>query len=384
VRDSFIARFRSMVESDPRLLLITGDLGFGVLTEFSEKYPKNYLNAGVAEQLMTSLAAGLAMEGRVVFTYSIANFPVLRCLEQIRNDAAYHDANVNVVSIGAGFSYGSLGMSHHATEDLAVMRAMPQTTVFSPGCLWEVEQATEALVSKKGVGYLRLDKSDAGRTNREGEVFVPGKARTLSEGSDVTLMATGGILANALKAAEILEAEHRLQARVISVHTLIPFDDEAAAKAARETGGIVTIEEHVVSGGLGGAVAESCLEQGAAPRAFHRIGLRGGFSSIVGSQGLEFIGGRHEGQTAEFGYFFGDSRCISFWSVQTGSYRSTSQREFGQMRHRVLDRFDAIANLGSIAGKFLPKRERSSIHKVGTTDFDHRHIRLGFLGEGGL
>lgn len=284
MRDTFVRILEGLAEADSRLFLITGDLGFRVLDGFARNRPHQFLNAGVAEQNMTGLATGLALEGRIVFTYSIANFPVLRCLEQIRNDAAYHEANVKVVAIGGGFSYGALGMSHHATEDLAILRAIPGITVVAPGCLWEVEGATEALTRTQGVCYLRLDKSSAGRTNREGERFTLGAIRTLREGSDVTLAATGGILGVALEAAERL-AGTGISTRVLSVHTLRPFDAEAVFRACRETGGLITIEEHVVAGGLGGLVSESCMESGVMPRSFHRIGLRAGFSSIVGSQG---------------------------------------------------------------------------------------------------
>src|SRR5437870_4203198 len=139
MRDAFMARLERMAAADPRVFFITGDLGFGVVDRFAEKFPRQFLNAGVAEQNMTGLATGLALEGRVVYTYSIGNFPTLRCLEQVRNDAAYHDANVKVVAIGGGFSYGALGMSHHAMEDLAILRAIPGITVVAPGCLWEAE-----------------------------------------------------------------------------------------------------------------------------------------------------------------------------------------------------------------------------------------------------
>jgi transketolase len=290
VRDAFIARLTQLAEREPRIMLITGDLGFGVLTRFAAERPRQFLNAGVAEANMTGLATGLALDGRIVFTYSIANFPTLRCLEQVRNDAAYHDADVKIVSIGGGFSYGALGMSHHATEDLAILRAIPSITVVSPGCLWEVEEATEAIVRTPGVCYLRLDKSSAGRTNADGEVFQLGRRRVVREGDDVSLLATGGILGTALHAAERLAAEG-ISARVVSVNTIRPFDAETLFRACRETGGVVTIEEHVVDGGLGGLVAETCLEAGVVPRGFHRIGLRAGFSSVVGSQ--EYLRSRY-------------------------------------------------------------------------------------------
>lgn len=290
MRDAFINRFTRLAAGNPRLFLITGDLGFGVLTKFAAERPNQFLNAGVAESNMTGIATGLALEGRIVFTYSIANFPTVRCLEQVRNDAAYHQANVKIVAIGGGFSYGVLGMSHHATEDLAILRAIPGITVVSPGCLWEVEEATEALASTPGTCYLRLDKSNAGRTDRPREHFQLGKIRSVRSGSDVTLLATGGILGATLQAADLLAADG-VKARVLSVHTIRPFDAETVFQACRETAGIITVEEHVVDGGLGGLVAETCLEGGVLPRAFHRIGLRAGFPSVVGSQ--EYLRARY-------------------------------------------------------------------------------------------
>jgi len=284
MRDHFIERLCRLAEHDPRIMLITGDLGFKVLDEYRERFPRQFLNAGVAEQNMTGLAVGMALEGRVVFTYSIANFPTLRCLEQIRNDACYHDANVKVVSIGGGFSYGPLGISHHATEDLAILRSLPGMTVVSPGGFWETVEATEALVRQPGTCFLRLDKSAGDdRPRREGERFELGRARVLRDGTDCAILVTGGLLEEVLAAADVLEREG-IGARVLSVHTIKPLDHEAMLAACRETGAVVTAEEHTIHGGLGGAVAESLLDQGVLPRRFLRLGLQGEFSSIVGSQ----------------------------------------------------------------------------------------------------
>ena len=283
MRDKFIERLSQMAEHDPRVMLVTGDLGFGVLDEYRRRFPNQFINAGVAEQNMTGVAAGLALEGFVVYTYSIANFVFMRCLEQIRNDAAYHEANVNVVSIGGGFSYGALGMSHHATEDLAIMRAIPGITVVSPCDAWEAMEATQALAHAPGTSYLRLDKSTAGMTQQLGESFQLGKIRQLRDGNDITLMATGGILNEAALAADELR-RYGVRCRILSVHTIKPLDTNTILKAARETGGIVTVEEHTVDGGLGSAVAEVLVENQTTPVCFHRIGLRSGFSSIVGTQ----------------------------------------------------------------------------------------------------
>ena len=144
MRDVFISKLSELISEFPEIILITGDLGFGVLDKFKESFPNNFINAGVAEQNMTGIATGMALEGKIVFTYSIANFSTLRCLEQIRNDACYHEVNVNIVSIGGGFSYGPLGISHHSTEDLSIMRSLPEISVIVPSTLWEVQMATNS------------------------------------------------------------------------------------------------------------------------------------------------------------------------------------------------------------------------------------------------
>jgi transketolase len=284
VRDVFIRTLTDLAEADRRIFLITGDLGFGVLDKFQARLPGQFLNAGVAEQNMTGLATGLALEGRIVFTYSIANFPILRCLEQIRNDAAYHNANVKVVSIGGGFSYGPLGMSHHATEDLAIMRALPDVTVVAPSDHWETAEATRAISSTPGVCYLRLDKSAAPRSEKEGEAFTLGRVRIVREGSGVAILATGGILEEGIKAADAL-SNSGVQCTVASVHTIKPLDAEAVLRIVGSHSVVITLEEHVLSGGLGGAVAEVMADAGKFPRHFLRFGVGGSsFVSVVGSQ----------------------------------------------------------------------------------------------------
>jgi transketolase len=283
VRDAFIHILTELAPQHPELLLLTGDMGFAVLNEYIARFPRQFLNVGVAEQNMSGLAAGLALEGHTVFTYSIGNFPTLRCLEQIRNDICYHGANVKIVCIGGGMSYGPVGFSHHATEDLAILRSLPNMLVLSPGDLWEATEAARYLVSHRGPAYLRLDKSFAPTTAQPGEAFRPGNIRTVRDGSDVTLAATGGILGEALLAADVL-AGQGIFCRVLSVHTIKPIDADTLTAAAYETGGIVSIEEHAVDGGLGGAIAEALMEAGAFPPFFLRVGLRNTFSSVVGSQ----------------------------------------------------------------------------------------------------
>ncbi len=280
MRDAFVRELTRLAEQNDRIMLITGDLGFGVLDDFAKRFPKQFVNAGIAEQNMTAIACGLALEGRQVFTYSIANFTTLRCLEQIRNDVCYHDADVKIVSVGGGFSYGPLGMSHFATEDLAIMRALPNMRVVAPTDPWEAAQLTEQLAHSPGPAYLRLDKGSAGNVE---QTAVLGKSRVVREGSDISIVAIGAILREVMRAADVL-GERGISSRILAIHTLKPLDAAALIAASRETGGIVTVEEHTVLGGLGGAVAETLLDAGAAPRYFHRIGLFDQFPTIVGDQ----------------------------------------------------------------------------------------------------
>jgi transketolase len=288
VRDVFVKALLSHAHADKRVMLITGDLGFGVLTNYAKELPAQFINAGVAEQNMTGLAVGLALEGRNVFTYSIANFPTLRCLEQIRNDVLYHDASVNIVAIGGGFSYGALGMSHHATEDVGIMRTLPGLRVLAPCDETETVAVVEQMIVNPAPSYLRLDKSQAVAV--DAETFVPGKLRQVRHGATVAMVGYGGIIADALSAADLLDAVG-IDCAVYSAHTLKPFDCKSLIKLAIEYDVVVTIEEHVPIGGLGSLAADTFLDAGVMPRCFARLCLPDAYSSIVGSQ--EYLRMRH-------------------------------------------------------------------------------------------
>ena len=226
MRDSFINALTQLLEQDEHTILLTADLGFGIFNDIAERFPTRFVNVGVAEQNMIGVATGLALDGWTVFAYSLGNFPTIRCLEQIRNDAAYHEANVNIICSGGGFTYGALGMSHHATEDLSLMRALPGVTVVAPCDAYESYEATKALAKTPGVGYLRIEKEVAHDTKESGGAFEIGKARTLRQGNDITLIAIGGLVGEALKTAKYLEKEN-VSARVLSLHTLSPLDHQA-------------------------------------------------------------------------------------------------------------------------------------------------------------
>src|SRR5207249_2078227 len=183
-----------LAEDDERITLVVGDLGFGVIEPFARRFPDRFLNAGVAEQNLTGIAAGMALSGKHVFTYSIANFPTLRCLEQIRNDICYHKAAVTIVAVGGGYSYGSLGYSHHGIEDLAIMSSLPHMRVISPGDPIETALAMEQITGDPGPTYLRLGKAGEPIVHSSPPSLRLGRAITVRDGEDLTIVATGAML----------------------------------------------------------------------------------------------------------------------------------------------------------------------------------------------
>jgi transketolase len=283
MRTTFIETLCAVAEQDERVWLLTADLGYSVLEVFRDRFPQRYVNVGVAEQNLIGVAAGLARCGKVPFVYSIANFPTLRCLEQIRNDVCYHEGNVKVVAVGGGFTYASQGYTHHGVEDLAVMRALPGMTVVAPGDPVETRLATRALALRPGPCYLRLGKAKEPVVHTTEPEFAIGRALVVRPGRDVTLVSTGGMLKETVTAAERLEALG-IDARVLSMHTVKPLDEEAVLRAARETGGIVTVEEHSVTGGLGSAVADVLAVAHARPGFFRKVGVPDELYHRIGSQ----------------------------------------------------------------------------------------------------
>jgi transketolase len=284
VRTAFIKTLTELARADKRIFLLISDVGYGVVDEFAQAFSKRFINVGLAEQNMIGIAAGLGLSGKIVFVYSIANFPTMRCLEQIRNDVCYHNLSVKVVAVGGGLTYGALGPTHHGTEDLAIMRSLPHMTVIAPGDSVESALATRAIYEKEGPCYLRLERAGERVVyNQNIPEFQIGKAIKVREGNDVTLISIGGILFRVLQAAESL-AKKGIEARVLSMHTLKPLDVESVIVATRETGGIITIEEHSVIGGLGSAVSEVLAERTNGCVAFEKIGLNNEFCHQIGCQ----------------------------------------------------------------------------------------------------
>lgn len=266
--------------TDPRFIFLTADLGYGAFENYVEQFPAQYLNVGIAEQNMISVASGLALCGWKVAVYSIGNFPTLRCLEQIRNDAAYHSLNVKVISFGGGFSYGNLGFSHHATEDIAIMRAIPGVSVYVPGTQEEVIPLFDLMLNSPGVSYMRLDKSSGLETSTL-PYIQKGKWRLMRQGNDVAIIATGGALQEAQKASEVLK-DSGIQASIINANQYSELDVQHIISLIQPNL-VVTIEEHVITGGLAGIVSELIATNGL-PKRLIPLGLRNTFVDVVGSQ----------------------------------------------------------------------------------------------------
>jgi len=238
-----------IAKRDERIWLLTGDLGYSLLEQFREMFPERFVNVGVAEQAMAGIAAGMAFNGKIVYIYSIANFPIMRCLEQIRNDICYHNLNVKIVAVGGGLAYGALSYSHHAIEDLSIMRSMPNMTVIAPADPTECKWATTAMSELNGPAYLRLNKTGEPILHDKDTKFKIGQAVQMKNGADITLISTGNMLEETIKVSEILQ-EDKISVRLLSMHTLKPIDKKAILSSAKETKLVVTVEEHSVIGGL--------------------------------------------------------------------------------------------------------------------------------------
>jgi transketolase len=257
MRNTFVETLMELAAEDSNIFLLCGDLGFSVLEKFAVRFPDRFLNAGVSEQNMTGVAAGLALSGKTVFTYSIANFPVMRCLEQIRNDVCYHRANVKIVAVGGGLAYGPQGYTHHGVEDIGVMSLLPGLTVAVPADPVETRLITRLISKTPGPFYLRLGKAKEPVIHQKEPAVSIGKAIQLRAGSDLAIFSMGPITGSVLQAAEILATES-IQARVLSMPWL--EDGDAFGEAIEETACVLSVEEHG-AGGLGSRLSHFVARQ---------------------------------------------------------------------------------------------------------------------------
>ena len=255
MRNTFIEELVALAEINDNIALIVGDIGYSVVEKFSEKFPDRFLNAGVSEQNMTSLAAGMASEGFHVFTYSIANFPTFRCAEQIRNDIDYHNLPVTVVAVGGGLSYGSLGYSHHAVQDYALIRCMPNMLIASPGDPMEVRACLRYLVENPQPSYFRLGKTGEPIFHDKIPRITPGKWVKIAPGNDTSILCTGATLELGMKLKSHSKAH--LGSSVYSMPLWGMRFKSLQSFQVSKTETVVTIEDHLEDGGFGSWILEA-------------------------------------------------------------------------------------------------------------------------------
>ena len=268
--------------ADPDVLLLMGDIGYKVFDRIAELAPRQLLNMGVAEANMIGTCAGLALSGKKPFAYTIIPFLTMRAFEQIRVDIAIQKQSVKLVGVGGGLAYGNQGPTHHSLEDVAILRAVPNMIIIVPCDPIESRKATRAAYEYDGPVYIRLGRNGEPKLHPEDYSFSIGKAAQMRPGSDATIVSSGPVTKIALDAAEVL-AQQGIQARVLNVHTIKPFDTEAVVKAAHETRAMISVEEHNIIGGLGSAVSEA-LAESRANVPFKRFGIRDTICYGVGSQ----------------------------------------------------------------------------------------------------
>jgi len=283
MRTTIIARLKELAEEDESIALITGDSGYSVVEPFIEKYPNRCFNMGISEQAMASIAAGMALEGYRVYVYGIGNFPTIRCLEQIRNDICYHNALVTILATGGGFAYGALGMSHHATEEIATMRPFEHMRLYMPADPVEAIAALNDAYHHDGPNYIRLGRG------HDAKIYDPRKEIDISKAvefypqADVNIFASGMILNEAKTAVEKLYQEDGKRIGLYSFPRVKPIDSETIVRIARESKTILTVEEHSTIGGFGSAVAEIVASLEGVRARVIRLGLDDCFTSVVGS-----------------------------------------------------------------------------------------------------
>ena len=274
-REAYGEALKEIGGKNEQIVVLDADLSKSTKTNvFAKAYPQRFFNVGIAEQNLVGTAAGLAASGKTPFVSTFAMFAAGRAFEQIRNSVCYPKLNVKVAATHAGLTVGEDGASHQAIEDVSLMRSLPNMTVLVPADEEETRQAIAWAAAYQGPVYIRLGRMSVDNVSPEGYVFAPAKAAVLTEGNDVALIANGVMVMAALEAAKMLAAEG-IQARVINMASVKPLDEAAVVSASKETGAIVTCEEHSIIGGLGSAVAEVLAEQAPAP--LERVGVKDTF-----------------------------------------------------------------------------------------------------------
>lgn len=281
MRQTFIKTLIELARKDKDIILITPDMGFSVLEPFFEEFPDRSINCGIAEQNAVGLASGLALMGKKPYVYTIIPFLTGRAFEQIKIDVAYMNVNVKLIGIGAGYTYGSAGATHHAIEDIAIMRALPNMKIYCPADNFEAKEIIEKTYTDENPTYIRIGRHNKGIINTNNEIKL-GKGSIIKKGKDIAIIATSNMLPDAKEYAEKLEKKGE-KPYLISMHTIKPIDIDLIKFLIQNNIKIITMEEHSIIGGLGSAVAEIIAESGKGIE-FHRIGIPDIFSHYVGSQ----------------------------------------------------------------------------------------------------
>ncbi len=282
MRNAFAAELTELARRDPRVVLLSGDIGNRLFDPFKQECGDRFFNCGVAEANMMGVAAGMAMSGMRPVVYTIVPFVTTRCLEQIRVDVCYHEQPVTIVGVGGGLSYASLGSTHHACEDVGLLRMLPGMTIVCPGDASEVRAGLRAALQHDGPVYLRLGKKGEPRVHEQEPPVEIGRSLPVRSGSDIALLAVGHVLPLALRAAEIL-AERGISARVDSFHTVKPLDEECLADVFARYRLVSVIEEHSVIGGAASAVAEWLARRSGTSARFLPVGVDDRFQHRSGS-----------------------------------------------------------------------------------------------------
>ena len=284
LRTAFIDTLRELARIDDRIFLLTADMGYSVFETFRDEFPDRFLNTGIAEQNTIGIAAGLAARGKIVFVYSIIPFVTMRCFEQVRLDLAYNFMNVKLVGVGAGLTYGPLGSSHHALEDIAIMRSLPDMTVLCPGDPIETRELIKRSFEYEGPVYIRLGKNGEPKIHPDETRIEIGKSITVLEGNDLALITTSNMLETGKKWVEEWKQDG-VNVSLISMPSLKPFDSSTVKNLIDKEITIITLEEHSVIGGLGSIISQVIATTGK-PVKFQQIGINDKFSHVVG--GHEF------------------------------------------------------------------------------------------------
>jgi len=289
-RDAFSRTVEELAAADDRIVTVVNDsVGSSKLGGFKKRWPERLVNVGIAEQNMIGVGAGLANGGKIPFVSGASCFLTGRSLEQIKADVAYSNTNVKLCGISSGVAYGELGPTHHSIEDMAWLRPLTNLTIIVPSDPWETAEAVRFAARHEGPVFIRISRMPVPELQRNRAVFEIGKAETLRQGDDVAIIANGVMVHRALAAAELLAAQN-INARVINMSSISPLD-EATIIAAAETGAVVTVEEHNIRGGLGGAVAEVLVSNAPVPMSIM------GFPRFAPTGSAEFLM-EHFGLTA--------------------------------------------------------------------------------------